>query len=153
VWAFGPNDVWTTGTSTRHWDGAQWTVSSNVVCSKFWGNAADSLFCIQDKGLHRFDGRNWSRVYYATSPFGALWGTSATNVVAVADGKTVFSEGSTFRLHTSFDGLQPVGVRALWAADANTFFAAGTRLFFPPPPATFGSSAPATPSIVSSPSS
>ena len=89
VWAASPGDVFLLEwNGVVHFDGM--TTSPMVVngaqnvndLRHVWGFAEDDVYAARGDGIQRYDGNGWTLMEYSPSRYAALWGVSATEILA-----------------------------------------------------------------------
>ena len=135
VWAASASFVVAVGSNViRHFDGANWTPPMGVTGILFgvWGFAMNDLIAVGNTGtVLRGDGSTWAAATQAapnTVTFGAVWGTSATSVIAVGQTTTLPLDGVIYRFDGSWTSMAAPPTRTLqgvWGSSATDVFAAG----------------------------
>jgi hypothetical protein len=84
IWNFGADDIWVTGDSLRHFDGAAWTeISTSVGALPVWGASPNDVWFGSGTTMYHWNGTEIAPV--PSPPIDTLisiWGTSASDVWA-----------------------------------------------------------------------
>ncbi|MDY0004030.1 MAG: hypothetical protein RBU30_22215 [Polyangia bacterium] len=124
-WGSAPNNVWSTGSSIRHFDGTAWTESLPTITGNYpaiWGYSADAVFATAGSGnVVEWNGTSWTTMSTSTT-YGChgIWGSSPTNVYAVCDnGATTRYNGSSWSSVSTGAGTHQ---RNIWGSGPNDIF-------------------------------
>jgi len=139
VWGSASDDVFAVGEGGTiiHWDGDSWDPmlsGTTTVLRAIWGTASDDVFVVGESGVTiHWNGTTWSPLGTLPSSygFGGLWGTSSSNVIAVAysNSAVVYRWNGTAWLDISSGAggaaIASTQISAVWASSPTDVFVAG----------------------------
>jgi hypothetical protein len=133
IWGTSASDIWAVGYDIIHFDGIDWTVTTNPSDKRLygvWGTGPDNVYAVghdyftNDGVILRYNGTGWSIVQDDIQDLGFLgvWGSGASDIYAVGLG------GNAYHYNGSSWGsflLGGVVTHAVWGTAANDVFVVG----------------------------
>jgi hypothetical protein len=133
IWGTSASDIWAVGYDIIHFDGIDWTVTTNPSDKRLygvWGTGPDNVYAVghdyftNDGVILRYNGTGWSIVQDDIQDMGFLgvWGSGASDIYAVGLG------GNAYHYNGSSWGsflLGGVVTHAVWGTAANDVFVVG----------------------------
>ncbi|MFH2005157.1 MAG: hypothetical protein ABI333_01090 [bacterium] len=130
VWGVGPKEVWAVGEggTTLRWNGSAWTcLSSGFLLGEIKGmyGVGSNLWVVGDRGVIRWNGKQWSLDFKGETYLKAVHGSGPRNILAIGSwGKYLHYDGRAWK---AVPGPKKVSLRDMWTGGPKDAWAVGEK--------------------------